>query len=401
MQVDRLNPFSSKGRLSFAPFFGTVVVTVFINIFVYLIMRSKLIPARAALDKERTILLYAVWIVFSIVGFSVISNTFIKRWSAILGSEPGRLLRGLIRFSLLSPLLSYPLTFLTLLFFPASPIADVESGGSRPATVLVLVLTLTFGIGAASFLPSAWFGLDRLEFRESVEPYAAMGFQNGKNPLPTSKQVKPLLSAATPGGRYLFWLAMDFVRARALQQSVDRDEVKTCAQRLGFMRTEVQDCYFSNFRKMGTVAPFVTPYFGFYFEGAYRKSVLDEAAKDAKQTPMQGFAANMVMISNLVELIEPGPMFVERTHFLKPEFLLHAYGSPEVPLVEAGQDFQRVNLLERILPMFDEQIKALNTMIDQIGSVMGPDEVTVRAEIRELENRVAAIKRDPLMLGKH
>jgi hypothetical protein len=146
---------------------------------------------------------------------------------------------------------------------------------------------------------------------------------------------------------------------------------------------------------MALKVPMVAPYFALYFETEYHKALNEIAI----QRPVERYANSILMLSNLLELLEPGPMFIERAHLLKPSFLLHAFGSPEFALVEVGQDVQRMTIVQKLLPIIDGQIETLERSLKEGGSELGPDEVSVQAEMREILIRVQAVRKDPLMLG--
>ncbi|MFX5756914.1 hypothetical protein ABTE27_23475, partial [Acinetobacter baumannii] len=80
-----------KGRLSYATFCATVGGAVVFNLVVFALMRSQLIPARSTANPARIAALYAIWLGLASLGFLVIANAFIKRWTSILGlSELGK-----------------------------------------------------------------------------------------------------------------------------------------------------------------------------------------------------------------------------------------------------------------------------------------------------------------------
>ena len=394
---ENFNPLSSKGRLSFFAFAWTLLATFVVNLVIYALIRGALIHARAELDKKSTVIFYVVWFLLATLGFRVTSSCFIKRWSDILAQENiGRPLRALIRFSLLSPLLGFPLALATLLFFPQSPMNDVTDGGSKSGILLFLVGFLALTVGFSCFLPNSWFGLERIQFRESSDAYAP-GFNDGKNPFPSEALVKPLLAVATPVLRYLAWVGSDFLRTRMLSQAVGNNAATLCVEKMGFIRVEVQDCYFKNLRKMSTQTPMVSPYFALYFETEYRKAAVKPTADGS--AAMAGIANGLLMISNLIELLEPGPIYIERAHLLKPSFLLHAFGSPEFPLVEAGQDIQRLAIVDKLLPIISTQVESIRSIMKSVGQMVGPDEVLVQSELRDIDIRIQAIRKDPLMIG--
>jgi hypothetical protein len=417
---ENLNPLSSKGRLAFSSFALSLGAIVLFNLVVWAALRSQLIPARMGLERERALAYYILWFIFATLGFTCVTNTFIKRWACVLGDrELSKYLKSMLRLSLLSPLLAYPVTIITFIFFPRGPLLEVDDGGSKPLSLSLLFGGLTVSIAASFFMPASIFGLERLDFRSSLLPIVAI--QPAPLKFPKPEILKPILATATPGLRYLFWVASDVARTRLLSNAVSRAASPLCRERLGFAGVEVRDCYFSNLRKMATLAPIVSPYFALYFETLYRQETASEfkleltqkleakaqrlaqdptASSEDGTTLRQGFAFSLLMLSNQLELLEAGPMFVERTHLLRPSALLHAYGSPEFPLVEAGQDIQRIGLVEKLIPVFEFQLGSVQKYLDSDGRGLGAEQVTIEAEVRDLQTRIAAVKRDPLMIGK-
>ena len=398
-EKQNINPFSGKGSLTFGPFVWTLFATVVVNLIVYAMVRGGLIPVRATLDKEKAAIFYVIWFILSVLGFTVIANSFIKRWADILG-EPAlsSTLRSVIRFCLLSPLIAFPMTFATFAFFPGSPFVEVPDGGSKGGALGFLGGVIALSLVVALFLPNSFFGLERAQFRDSTTEFVNGNFNAGKNPFPSENVLKPALAAATPAFRYLAWMASDFVRTRMLNSAIDTNFSTLCAEKMGFLHVEVKDCYFKHLRIMATKAPMVSPYFALYFETEYRRAA-NEARSAESRIPMDRFADSLLMVSNMVELLEPGPMFVERTHLLRPSILLHAFASPEFPLVEAGQDIQRLAMIQKILPVIRMQTEAIEAALKAVGQVVGPDEVSIRSELRDIQIRVQAIQKDPLMIG--
>ena len=76
MGKENFNPFSAKGVLSFGSFVWTLAAIVVVNLIIYALLRGGLITARAAFDKERTILFYVTWFIFASMGFSLIATIY-------------------------------------------------------------------------------------------------------------------------------------------------------------------------------------------------------------------------------------------------------------------------------------------------------------------------------------
>ncbi len=415
---ENLNPFSGKGILTFPSFAMILGGTVFFNFMAYAIIRGHLIQARSVLSKDHALIWYGVWFLLSIIGFTSITNAFIKRWAAILGDrELGGFWKSVIRIGLLSPALALPVSLVTLLFFPKSPVNDASDGAPRFALLGTLVFSLLIGLSASAFLPSSIFGLERAHFRNSIEPFVSVVMDGRANPVPNDRLLKPLYAVASPGTRYLFWIGADFLRTKALSTAISKAPQQMCTEKLGYIEVEVDDCYFYRMRAMATSTPMVSPYFGLFFETQYRKSAAElmrndfqarvtefqagqsNLEQDGRKIAMRGFANSLLMTSNQLELLEPGPMFIRRTELLKPVFFLRAFGSPEIPLVEAGQDIQRITLLEKLLPVFEFQLTTSAAEFLKVKDRMGVGAIALESALRDLRIRLNALKKDPLMLA--
>jgi hypothetical protein len=425
--AENLNPLSGKGVLTFSSFAAIFLGTVLFNVIVYLMLKGHLISARANLDVERALILYGAWFVFALLGFASITNAFIKRWAHILDvNQLGGAWKSLIRLSLLSPALGLPLTLITFVFFPGSPVSDANDGAPPAALKASLVFSLLLGIATTVFLPDSIFGLERAHFRESMDGIVEVLTPDGKNPLPSDRAIRPLFAVASPGTRYVGWLAADFFRVRALSLAIQANPDKICDQRLGFMEIEVEDCFFYRLRKISTKAPLVSPFFALFYETEYRKrqsenlrdnlqNVMEElkfqsktatredetrADEVATQSALIGFASSLLMLSNQLELIEVGPLFIERKELTKPSYLLRAFGSPELPFIELGQDAQRYSLTSKLLPVFEFQISNIELQAKKSAPHLAGGGVTLMATLHDTRNRIEAIKRDPLAIGR-
>lgn len=415
---ENLNPFSGKGILTFPTFAMILGATILFNFLAFTVVRTQLISARTAMNKETALVWYGVWFLLSVIGFTSITNAFIKRWAGILGDRelPG-LWKMLIRFGLLSPAFGLPVCFATFLFFPRSPVSDAGDGAPRFGLLGTLVMSFVIGFATSVFVPSTFYGLDRAHFRQSIDSFISFVAANRKNPLPSDQLLKPIYAVASPASRYLFWIAADLYRTRSLSQAIDKVPQQLCSERLGFIEVEVKDCYFFHLRKMATSTPMISPYFALYFETQYRKTAAESLKEDLEarladfksgianpaienhKIAMRGFANSLLMASNQLELVEPGPMFIRRTELLKPIFFLRAFGSPEIPFVEAGQDIQRIALLEKLMPVFEFQLSASEAEFEKVKDRLGSGAIALESTLRDLRIRLNALRKDPLMLA--
>ena len=118
----------------------------------------------------------------------------------------------------------------------------------------------------------------------------------------------------------------------------------------------------------------------------------------AQVHPQTKIAQTLLVISNQLELLETGPSFLDRRSLLEPSALLHFYASPEVPIVEAGQDLSRIVLKDKFVPLIEMQIGMMEGLLDSAEKNLGPKIVDFRAQIRELRMRAEQLRRNPLLL---
>lgn len=430
--TENLNPFSSQGTLTYPSFVVSLVALSVFNLLAFVILRSQLLPARLGLQVHKGLVIYGVWVLISMLGFWAVTNTFIKRWQQILDREElAGWMRSCARLGLLSPLVSFPLLVASLMVFSGSPVPPVRRGGSVSTffgLILLLSVATTIGglISAHSFGQAERLGVDGAFFRESLRPVAGSpSVQRALEWFPQPRPTQFFLLVANPGLRYLGWLAGDLTRSRLLFHAIEEQPEKLCATKLGYIGVEVSDCYFHQLRTIASVAPLVAPYFAFLYETRYRREATEQLTNNAQTTVpgsgsidfstpeaaakfqaeaaklvQQTFASNLLMLSNQLELLEPGPMFKTRRSLLAPSYLLRAFASPEIPLLELSQDIQRYQIISKFLPLFEMQETAIRQALANNENALGLFAVDVRSKLNELAARVTALRRDPLLIGQ-
>jgi hypothetical protein len=413
---ENLSPFSARGTLALKSFSVVVILTALFNFAVQVVVRNQLIPARLELDQNKMIVLYAVWFVFSMLGFWVVGNAFIKRWADICEWQvlPLRW-RTFIRFALLSPVISIVLTLVTLIVSLLPGVARRMARTPQMALRVVLVGVLLFSAIAVTVLPARHFGVERISFRESLAPYVSASFSSGRNPFPDSSLLRPVFAVATPSLRYGTWLLADFIRAKSIEVAIGAESEHFCGEKHTFIGVQVNNCYFHHHMAVGRVSPYVSPFFAMYFETQYRKNNVENMKGQFEQTLEAGkqeqvkfdekliqsisrhaIAANLLMVSNQVDLLYSEPkFFMKRTDLLEPKFLLMAFGSPEQALVEAGQDFQRLIFIRKLVPIFDMQMGMVTAHLGKTPQSTLAN-VDIEAAMRNIKVRLDAIRRDPL-----
>lgn len=405
---DSLNPLTSKGRISYGPFVGSLALIGIFNLLAFGMMRSQLLPLRQAGDRDRLILVYAVWLVLSLIGYAMAVNTMTKRWATVWEEDDcPAWLRSVLRLAMVSPVMSWVALGLTLL--TSSRLGLFCGNVETPKRNAIFAWLIGIGGALATVLymtslsaSQVGLGVAQSRFHRSLQ-HTAPGFTPGKNLFPPDRLTQALMVIVSPGLRYGLWIGMDFVRTRLIEKGIRELPNIFCRDRLGFAGVEVPDCYFWNLRKTAAIAPMVTPYFGLYNESLYRQELMrresmraDDSAAEAP--PQAKIAQTLLVISNQLELLETGPSFLDRRSLLEPSALLHFYASPEVPVVEAGQDLSRIALRDKFVPLIEMQIGLMEGLLENAEKNLGPKVVDFRSQIRELRTRTELLRRNPLLL---
>lgn len=405
---ESLNPLTSKGQIGYVPFVLSLALIGIFNLLVFGMMRAQLLPLRIAGDRDRLIIVYAIWAVLSVLGYGMAVNTMIKRWATVWESDdcPGWL-RSVIRLSMISPILSWVAMGLVLL--TSSKLSLFRGNVETPRRNIVFGWLLSVGLAIAIVLyltsvrsPLVGLGVAQSRFYSSLG-HTAPGFLPERNLFPPDRLMQALMVIVSPGLRYGTWVSMDYLRTRLIERGVhDRPEA-FCRERLGFAGIEVPDCFFWNLRKTTEIVPMVTPYFALYHESLYRQDLQRKEALQVSETadepdPLRGVARLLLAISNQLELLETGPSFLDRRALLEPSALLHFFASPEVPLVEAGQDLSRIFLKDKFVGMIEAELSMMAKLLDSAGTSLGPQAVDFNAQMRELQSRIEQLRRNPLLL---
>ncbi len=431
------NILKSKGSLSAKAFFTLLGGLILFNLFVYAIIKGLVQPARQVLDVEKMTTLYGIWFVLCLVSFYVLTNVFLKRWARILGRPVTSGWKSFLRLCMLSPTLSVPLLLITSLFtfngaIPERPPKWLISKMILGAFVLTQV--------AVMLMPSKIFDNRKYAILASMKQILPAGSQIPF--LIPDGMLSGMYPYLTPTQRYFYWLGTDWIRAATLAKHANDPGSSLCKAKLTYLGAEVQDCYFGSFRKMAEVAPFASPFAILWFETKYRTRAVgtgfddagsatmdttmdagssaaegiestgdpekDRAIRLAAQAQMEmlaqrelaqkAFANALLMVSNQLELLEASPYFKSRRRFTAPHWLIQALGSPEVPMIEAGQDLQRYYVAEKIYPVIKFQLESIEQKFAAAREKMGPIAVDIDTALRDVNFRIQQIKSDPMLI---
>ncbi|MEK7355182.1 MAG: hypothetical protein AAB250_01945, partial [Bdellovibrionota bacterium] len=207
----------------------------------------------------------------------------------------------------------------------------------------------------------------------------------------------------SPVSKLLLAVYTDFARVQALSNEVADKASPLCQEKLGYLGHPVDDCFFFHYRKLADLFPFTTPIIAFYFENLYRQSAASPnvGAMNRETNPIATLAPAMLAMNNLVTLMEFGSGTRSRHAFLHPIGLLRIYSSPEIPMLEFGQDMQRIVLSRKVLPMIRPQLASIEKNSLMFQSLMTRDQsADLEIELADLVARMNAIERDPLGLAQ-
>lgn len=407
------NPFSAKGHLSVLGFIVTLGALVALNHFAGANLEDRVSFAKMTALRDKIIASYAVWAVFCSVSFFAVTNTFIKRWTAIFGIDRLTAVeRNGIRLALLSPLLSVYLLALTLLFFRGG--RGRASASRSLALILAIVLFIPSHagwlmwrkhVGELELRPGPRFVLS--ESSPSLGGSLRRVFQGqaiGDGFLLSEESdvffihVFPYLS---PVAKYGVSVYGDYLRVSEIAAVTSDEKSPLCAEQSRFMEASVSNCFMRIYTQVASLSPFSSPIIAFYFETKYRQKImksLEETVSESQvsRSPDQQVAAALIGLHNLLLLFEPNRVHRDRSVFFQPEGLLRYFGSPEIPALGLAQDYQRYFFMERVLPTVASQLEEVERVLNGSAHLLSEGgRWSVRKELESLNKRVAALRENP------
>lgn len=401
MGHETLNPLTRKGSIRYSSFVLSVVCIAVFNLIVSGLVHAQLLTQKLRLDTWSLALTYAIWFVVSLLGFTMMSNTFLKRWKTVWGgSDCPTWLRYLVRLSLLSPIGSWFALALGLLTTSKIPIFNGEADEPRrniavgwAVSILLALLIGYFSLGRA-------FGLIEPRFKDSMEFAGPNGVRTSL-PMPNDFLYRGFYGVLTPSLRYGVWVLADWYRARTLDQAVNNgSEVllrSLCFEKLGMAGIPVHDCYFRLLRKSSQVTPYAVPFFALMYETKYRKAV--RLALDQKPMGLEyEFANALVAISNSIEILETDGLTLDRRVLTEPNWLSKVFGSPDLVLVEAGNDLSRLGVNLKLVSAIEVELNTIENEFYLSRRNLGDKEIDISSKLRSLRSRLNELKRRPLLL---
>ncbi|MES2965406.1 MAG: hypothetical protein V4760_16105, partial [Bdellovibrionota bacterium] len=200
----------------------------------------------------------------------------------------------------------------------------------------------------------------------------------------------------SPLWKMLVSLYSDYSRLLSLHEETSDPASPLCEEKLGYLGHPVRDCFFFNYRKLSDLHPFTTPILAFFFESKYPKDYPSE-----EKSPMSTIVPPLLTVKNLMTLMEFGTGRQSYRKFLHPIGLVGVYSSPEIAILEAGQDVQRMMFAKRILPLVRPALQSIEKSAESLQSVLSHSEaIDLDVEIADVKGRVEALERDPLGLGQ-
>lgn len=411
----QINPFRSFGTLGAIEFILTLICLVVALALFQWFLKPHLQSARLQLHIRDVLLFYGVWFVGVSLGFFLITNAFIKRWAAILGtSSPSRFFRLFTRVSLLSPLLAIWLTLFTLLF-----VGERESGGAWPLRAGVsririllagIVVLILFHLG---YLGQQWRA-GKLKWEGGVRLASTQVFARESivSLMGDKAQTRRLLSSGfwihvfpylDPGGKYMASILSDFQRVQLIRDQIAQAPASLCEKKAIYLGDSVDDCFMQSYQKVSGLSPFATPVFGFMNEVLYQQknlNLLDEMLKRPGTSPWLGAKYILMMSRNMVSLLEPHAGVRGRGAFFEPRGLLEIYGSPEIPMLAFGQDLQSYLLVTKLLPTLEPALESLEENLGKAsGAETSREYQDIRGDLEDLKQRISRLRDDPLRIG--
>jgi hypothetical protein len=346
------NPFSSKGEISTLGLIATIAVSSAISMYASHLFRLQAASAHWTHDTSKQQVLFALWFLITSTCFWVITTAFFKRWVAIEGGEISKKLRSVFRFFLLSPLLSIWFVILTLMYSGAGLFDAKTSLAKKFVTAIITLLFfhlvyLGFEVVSAELKFTKSFSFVPMKKNEEhVVPGAWT---------PSESMYVHLFPYLSPLTKLSLSYYTDYRRSEAILKQAQSGD--GCTERFEISGVGVDDCFFALYRKHDEAHPFSTPLFGFLYETKYRQSI----TSIPKPNSLEPFARTATTVSNLLWFLRPG-IARGRELAAHPKGLLPYLASPELCLLEIGQELQHQFLIARVLPMITEPL----SQFDQI-----------------------------------
>jgi hypothetical protein len=406
-----LSPFSKEGRLDGARFFLCLLIQSTVFYFAGQFIHKNLLSYRQVLNLPMSIAWYGLWFSFSLFAFAFSYNLFLKRWRAVLGfTEPPKILSILLRLFLLSPLLSIWLTGFTVFW--------VDGLTFHPATKKSLIAFFAgFSMVIFHFGYLSWQAahghilinhghfhlLNAVSARDSVskvvtdeDPMAADKF------LPSEFFTIHVFPYFTPMIKYTITAASDARRVQIISRETVDDTMPLCETRERYLGELVENCFYKVFKKVALLEPVITTMPALVAESRYRRTVQPhelEYARDSAR-PMAVLAPAFLTIENLVSFLETGPDVKERSTLIRPIGMLRFFASPELVLLELGQDALRFVLNRQFSSILALQLDSITKKAEEFRERLNAKEYkTVVAKTFELRSRFVRLMSDPLGIG--
>lgn len=361
------NPFSAKGSLGLAEFLITVVVTGGLSFVGAGLFRQALSAARIAENIPKFQVLAAAWFFFTVICFWVITTAFVKHWAELRGEEVGAGARRVMRIALLSPLLSIWLLFFTLLH-ASFGLFDPRVGMKRLVGIALVTLAF-FHVG-----------------------YLSQSVIRGEK-----QQIAPELNRTvgahlfpyfSPLTKLIVYHFMDFQRADSIYEKATVGALDQCPKQKSFLNIDIDDCFFIRYLQEDQRSSYSTSIFGFLYEMRYRQVV----GKGRTNQQFQPFAQATVTVGNLITLLEPGHA-KGRARVLQPLGLLPYLSSPELVMVEVGQEIQQIYLRSKLLPIIKGPITQMEKLLPAVQAQLSPTQAGEVVDVVEsLKRRVSELE---------
>ena len=403
-------------RLNSQQFLIRFVPLCLFAVIVFVWINRLRVSTRLDADVWKDAPLFFGWFLLSIAIFYLLSQWLIQYWTFHwLGAddpEPNTNDRSLprslsfsLRMLLLSPVLAHGV-LVTTLVLPAVSGAFNQSQDRKKWLVVLLVSFCLVSVGLTSRLPKTLTGLKDAQFQKSVQPLDPQLVER----IPSESRTDVVFLSLTPSLRYLAWMSFDFIRARQGFWALQDGRLPGCEGMGQAVGVSASGCLYHALKASADAAQFVSPIFPLMYltqarslqvqaEGQAAQSIfVSESSKTQANNDRASVALEewVSSIDQQLQLMEPASGITRnRKTLLWPIWIPVLTASPELPLVEFGQDFQRRSLFKRLEPLLQMQIDAATKQLSTLDHSYVQSHSSLQTRLIGLRARLAVLKRDP------
>lgn len=395
-------------RLDLARFYVRVALLSLFNLIFYSLIHRARIATRVDSDMYSAAPVFGVWFFFNLVSFFLMSRWVANHWACFWAQEKVKMPRSfglVLRAFLLSPVLAHGIALATALL-PIASLLSSEVRVRKPLFAGMLICFCLISVGLSSRLPRELTGLQLAQFKRSLGPID----REAEQVMARESRTDILYLTLTPSLRYILWMGFDFFRSRRAFWALQDLQLSGCEDLIQSSPVPNSACLYLALKKSSEFAQFVSPVFPLMYltqargiqiqaESRELSALIPKGAEEQFEQDRLAMTLQEVvgLIDQQLALLEPSSGITkDRKALLWPAWMPILIASPEVPLVEFGQDFQRRSLFQRMEPLLRLQLQAAAEQLERTENQYIHNHSSLRTRLISLNARLAVLKGDPM-----